>query len=192
MPRRRSGQLTGEDRALWDNVARRIRPLPGKRPLPQPEPEPPPTPPQIAPPPTTPIAPFRIGSRANGAAIPAPDPGAEIRMDRKAHTRLKGGKLSPEARIDLHGMTLAEAHPALIRFVLRAQSEGRRLVLVITGKGAGPDGDGPIPERRGVLKRQVPHWLHQPPLAAAVLQVAQAHRRHGGEGALYIYLRRPR
>ncbi|WP_341540294.1 Smr/MutS family protein [Rhodovulum euryhalinum] len=113
-------------------------------------------------------------------------------MDRKAFARLRGGKLSPEARIDLHGMTLAQAHPALNGFILRAQAEGRRLVLVITGKGLGPDGDGPIPERRGVLKRQVPHWLHQPPLSAAVLQVAEAHRRHGGEGAFYVYLRRAR
>lgn len=117
-------------------------------------------------------------------------PAFPVRMDRKALTRLKGGKLDPEARIDLHGMTLAQAHPALIGFIQRSQAQGRRLVLVITGKGAALDGDGPIFERRGVLKRQVPHWLHQAPLAGAVLQVAQAHRRHGGEGALYVYLRR--
>ncbi|TCM79988.1 Smr/MutS family protein [Rhodovulum steppense] len=192
MVRRRSGQLSGEDRALWDLVARRTRPLPGKRPGPAPEPGEPKEPPAAPSPGPAPIAPFRIGARANGTATSAPPSDAAIRMDRKAFNRLKGGKLSPEARIDLHGMTLAEAHPALTGFILRAQAEGRRLVLVITGKGQGPDGDGPIPERRGVLRRQVPHWLHQPPLAAAVLQVAQAHRRHGGDGAVYVYLRRPR
>ncbi|WP_341799084.1 Smr/MutS family protein [Rhodovulum marinum] len=141
------------------------------------------------------LEPFRVGARA-------PDPSAHVadgastsmpvRMDRKAFARLKGGKLAPEARIDLHGMTLAQAHPALTGFILRNHAAGRRLVLVITGKGRGPDGDGPIPERRGVLKRQVPHWLHQAPLAAAVLQVTEAHRRHGGDGAFYVYLRRPR
>ncbi|TCO73421.1 DNA-nicking Smr family endonuclease [Rhodovulum euryhalinum] len=196
MPRRRPGHLSREDRALWEQVARRTRPLSGRPAGTGPDPASdaaPQTPPRAS----DPIAPFSIGSRAGqsrttaGIAIEAAD-GAPIRMDRKAFARLRGGKLSPEARIDLHGMTLAQAHPALNGFILRAQAEGRRLVLVITGKGLGPDGDGPIPERRGVLKRQVPHWLHQPPLSAAVLQVAEAHRRHGGEGAFYVYLRRAR
>ncbi|OZA05706.1 MAG: hypothetical protein B7Y02_15405 [Rhodobacterales bacterium 17-64-5] len=87
---------------------------------------------------------------------------------------------------------LAEAHPELIRFILNAQSAGLRLVLVITGKGKpGPD-HGPIPVRTGVLRHQVPHWLHMAPLGPAVLQVTEAHLKHGGGGAYYVYLRRGR
>lgn len=115
---------------------------------------------------------------------------APVRMDRRTHQQMLRGKLKPEARIDLHGMTVVEAHPGLIRFLLRAHAEGRRLVLVITGKGGrGPD-EGPIPQRHGVLRQQVPLWLAQPPLGAVVQQVAEAHLRHGGSGAYYVYLRR--
>jgi DNA-nicking Smr family endonuclease len=113
-------------------------------------------------------------------------------MDHKAHRKLTRGRLTPEARIDLHGMTLAEAHPELIRFILRAQDTGLRLVLVITGKGRLGADDGPIPMRHGLLRHQVPLWLHQAPLGAVVLQVAQAHLKHGGAGAYYVYLRRSR
>jgi DNA-nicking Smr family endonuclease len=113
-------------------------------------------------------------------------------MDAKAFGKMTRGKLSPEARIDLHGMTLAEAHPELIRFILSAHSNGLRLVLVITGKGKPGDDHGPIPRRTGVLRQQVPHWLRQPPLGSAILQVTEAHLRHGGSGACYIYLRRSR
>jgi DNA-nicking Smr family endonuclease len=113
-----------------------------------------------------------------------------LRMDAGTFRKMKRGKSEPEARIDLHGMTLAEAHPALIGFVLRAQSAGNRLVLVITGKGKRRDDDGPIPQRLGALRHQVPQWLHAPPLSGAVQQIAQAHLRHGGGGAYYVYLRR--
>ena len=116
-----------------------------------------------------------------------------VNMDRKAYGRLQRGKLAPEGRIDLHGMTMERAHPALVRFILSAQASGKRLVLVITGKGRTSEEDaGPIPIPRGVLKHQVPQWLSSPPLAHAVLQIAPAHQRHGGGGAYYVYLRRPR
>ncbi|WP_431358188.1 Smr/MutS family protein [Thalassococcus arenae] len=113
-------------------------------------------------------------------------------MDAKAFGRLKRGKLVPEARIDLHGLTLDAAHSALIQFVLSAQSRGLRLVLVITGKGNREDPFDPVPQRRGALKRQAPLWLQQMPLAGAVLQVSEAHVRHGGSGAYYVYLRKRR
>ena len=74
--------------------------------------------------------------------------------------------------------------------VLGARARGARLVLVVTGKGRDRDEGGPIPAPRGALRHQLPAWLAQPPLAGAVLQVAEAHRRHGGSGAYYIYLRR--
>ena len=113
-------------------------------------------------------------------------------MDGKLVRKLTRGKLTPEARIDLHGMTQDQAHLALESFILRSWNAQRRLVLVITGKGRDRDGEGPIPERGGVLRMQVPRWLRQGQLALAVLDLTPAHRRHGGDGAFYVYLRRNR
>lgn len=126
----------------------------------------------------------------------APDPHealdrAHPHMDRRRFESLRRGRLSPEARLDLHGMTAERAHGALISFILGAHASGLRLVLVITGKGRPPDGTG-FPERHGVLRHGVPHWLTAPPLGPKVLQVAPAHRKHGGGGAYYVYLRRQR
>ena len=115
-----------------------------------------------------------------------------VQMDSKAFGKLKRGKMRPEGRIDLHGMTLDRAHPALTKFILGSHAKGRRLVLVITGKGKMRDEGGPIPVRHGVLRHQVPQWLSMPPLSSAVLQVSQAHISHGGGGAYYVYLRRHR
>lgn len=117
---------------------------------------------------------------------------APVQMDQKAFTRMKRGKLKPEGRLDLHGMTLDRAHPALTRFILSSHQSGKRLVLVITGKGKQRDEGGPIPVRYGVLRHQVPQWLAMAPLSSAVLQVTQAHISHGGGGAYYVYLRRTR
>lgn len=140
---------------------------------------------------------FQLGEKApNTPRIELqPTPGqalavAPLLMDAKTHGKMTRGKLAPEARIDLHGMTLSEAHPELIRFILNSQSEGMRLVLVITGKGKRGQDIGPIPQRMGVLRHQVPQWLRMPPLGQAVLQVAEAHLKHGGSGAYYVYLRR--
>jgi DNA-nicking Smr family endonuclease len=115
-----------------------------------------------------------------------------VQMDRREYKRLKRGKRDPEARLDLHGMTMDRAHPALTRFILSAQASGHRLVLVITGKGRGDDDGGAIPNPKGVLRHKVPAWLGLPPLAQAVLQITPAHQRHGGGGAYYVYLRRGR
>jgi len=125
-------------------------------------------------------------------AIAAQVHAAPDQMDRKSFDQMKRGKLKPEGRIDLHGMTLDRAHPALTRFILSAQGNGKRLVLVITGKGKLRDDDGPIPVRFGVLRHQVPQWMSMPPLSSAILQVTQAHLKHGGGGAYYVYLRKPR
>ena len=116
-----------------------------------------------------------------------------LSMDHKAFTRMRRGKLPVEGRIDLHGMTLDQAQPTLINFVLGAQAMGKRLVLVITGKGRTKGrGDWNEGHGHGVLKRQVPQWLRMAPLAPAVLQVSEAHQSHGGSGAYYVYLRRNR
>ena len=143
---------------------------------------------------------FRIGEKASFSSNPvnhAPALSARlaqapVRMDHGTHKRMVRGKLKPEDRIDLHGMVLAEAHPALISFISSAFERNLRLVLVITGKGKDRDSGGPIPIRRGVLKHQVPGWLTAPPLGLMVLDIREAHQRHGGGGAYYVYLRRQR
>ncbi len=148
----------------------------------------------------TPIAQFELGVRAK-AYQPAHDIAPDVRtsvakaavhMDRKKHATMKRGKIKPEAKIDLHGMTVAEAHPRLNAFIMRAYTEQKRLILVVTGKGKARDDGGPIPVRFGVLRHQVPHWLSTPPLAQVVMQISEAHLRHGGGGAYYVYLRRQR
>jgi DNA-nicking Smr family endonuclease len=140
---------------------------------------------------------FHLGEKSRSATrldlVPTPSEAlsaAPLQMDAKTHGKMTRGKLTPEARIDLHGLTLSEAHPELIRFILNAQSDGARLVLVITGKGRRGEDIGPIPQRMGVLRHQVPQWLRMPPLGQAVLQVSEAHLKHGGSGAYYVYLRR--
>lgn len=198
MARRRD--LRPEEAELWQAVARTARPMHAgqvhHRATPKPDPTP--TRDQIAPAPTEPgLNRFRVGERAGAKPVFDVQPGtadrlssAPVLMDAKHHGRMIRGKLVPEARIDLHGMTVAEAHPELIRFVMNSWHAGFRLLLVITGKGKpGPD-YGPIPMRYGVLKHQVPHWLRLPPLGPCVLQVTEAHLRHGGAGAYYVYLRR--
>lgn len=196
MSRRR---LTPEELALWRKVADTAerksphRKDPDSHQILRPKPKP-------AKPVPQPRERFEIGSCANNQTTGHDVlPGLQdriaaqpIKMDKKAHARLKRGKLTPEGRIDLHGMTMERAHPALTGFILNAQAQGKRLVLVITGKGKRSDDSGPIPQRPGVLRHAVPQWLSMPPLAQAVLQVAEAHAKHGGGGAYYVYLRRPR
>ena len=192
--RRRKG-LTDEDRALWSRVAETAQPLHPRRkePLVLPSDEPA----RALPPAHAALPAFRLGQavppKPGGKVQRAPTPAetlarAGLRMDAKLHRRMTQGKLKPEARLDLHGMTLSAAHPELVNFVLSCHAGGLRLVLVITGKGRGDH--GPLPTRPGALRHQVPHWLHGAPLGAVVQQVTAAHYRHGGEGAYYVYLRR--
>ncbi|WP_395542512.1 Smr/MutS family protein [Neotabrizicola sp. sgz301269] len=180
-------RLTSDEAELWSTVARSITPMHNRH-LQLPDPVEPTTPePQpVKQPAQSRIPAFRLGEKA--APAPAAPPSDPLRMDARTHQKMTRGKLAPEARIDLHGMTLAEAHPELIRFILNAQSDGLRLVLVITGKGKGVA--DPVPRPIGALRHQVPHWLRLPPLALSVQQVAEAHLKHGGSGAFYVYLRR--
>jgi DNA-nicking Smr family endonuclease len=201
MARRGKRGLSADDKALWDKVAQSTTPLdpPAReRPI---MPDPPPQ--TRIPDPVQPrdrLPAFRIGESASHKPHP-PQPDrdlsarlahAPIRMDHSAFRKMQRGKLKPEGRIDLHGMTLAQAHPALTHFILNAHDAGKRLVLVITGKGKDRDTPDPIPIRHGVLRHQVPNWLHAPPMGAVVLDIREAHQRHGGGGAYYVYLRKPR
>lgn len=194
MARRRS--LRPEEEELWRAVARTARPLHDHPIFHKPtEPAAPEPPVLIHAKPR--LSPFLLGEKSRKPERHDLAPSlsdlltaAPLQMDARTHGKMTRGKLVPEARIDLHGMTLAEAHPELIRFILNAQGAGLRLVLVITGKGKRRDDLGPIPQRMGALRHQVPQWLRLPPLGPAVLQVTEAHLKHGGSGACYVYLRR--
>jgi DNA-nicking Smr family endonuclease len=195
---RRPRGLTPEERELWSRVARSAHALHPDMPRRAADTPGHPHPKKAHPPAVLP--PFRIGDAAapmrSGvariASIGEELAARPVRMDARAHREMSRGRVAPEARIDLHGMTLTEAQPDLVRFVLSAHARGHRLILVITGKGKRRDDPGPIPARVGALRHQVPHWLSSPPLSAIVLQVATAHLKHGGEGAYYVYLRRNR
>lgn len=118
-------------------------------------------------------------------------------FDRKKERRLRAGRIAIDARLDLHGMTLVEAHGALRSFLARCAGDGRRTVLVITGKGAPVRSEHPPVSHsdfmngreRGVLRRHVPQWLGEPDLRGVVVSFTEAGPRHGGAGALYVHLR---
>lgn len=125
-----------------------------------------------------PVKPVVSAIRAPTRA-PHPNPG----LDRATERRVARGEMKIDRRIDLHGLTLEDAHAALDRFVRQAVRDGARMLLVITGKGT---------RSEGAIKREAPHWLRRGEQAAQVLRILPARAKHGGEGALYVLLRRKR
>ncbi|HEY4115911.1 MAG TPA: Smr/MutS family protein [Rhizomicrobium sp.] len=123
--------------------------------------------------------------------VPPPRP-RPSGVDGRTAERLRKGAVEPDARIDLHGLTESTAHRALTTFLRGAVARGARLTLVITGKGAKAETieEWFAQSPRGVLKTMVPRWLAEPELARFVADVRSAHKRHGGGGALYVYLRK--
>lgn len=196
---RRKRRLTPEESELWQTVARSMKRLGPVKTEAAPAEAPPPPPASFFKHPPR-HRPIQVGSTAEPArpkVVPATDLAPNLqqaspspRIDRRRYERLIRGKLEPEARLDLHGMTRNAAHAALISFVLGAQARGLRLVLVITGKGRPDRSDAIIPERTGILRHSLPHWLAAPPLRGQVLEIRSAHQRHGGVGAVYLYLKR--
>ncbi len=176
----RRREPTEEERALFSETFRDVRQSrktpkatkPNKEPVAKPEPEPKPK------------------------AAPLPMPPRQTGLDGRTSERLRKGQLEPEDRLDLHGMTETVAHRSLAQFLKSAHLRGLRLVLVVTGKGArvvSPDApfDMELDRRsRGVLNTMTPRWLAAPDLAALIAAVRTSHRRHGGSGALYVYLRK--
>ena len=118
--------------------------------------------------------------------------GVTKNLDGNTAEKLKRGQIAPGARMDLHGMTEAAAHGALLSFLAGAQARGVRLALVITGIGNPKDQDNAewMRARHGALKEMVPRWLNEKAFNALVSGSGPAHRRHGGDGALYVYLRK--
>ena len=176
-------RLSEDDLALWQKVTAQTEPLArAKRPVPRPKkpkpvaataPEPAPSTPATA----APAPPARPTVTVTTAIVQSQAP------DRRTATKLKRGHIAIEAKLDLHGMTQNEAHEELRRFIAGSRELGRRCVLVVTGVGA---------RGGGILRRSVPRWLAEPSLREAVLNVAPAEQRHGGQGALYVLLRKKR
>jgi DNA-nicking Smr family endonuclease len=178
---RRKRALSDEERVLWESIAKQINPL-RKKPraakaqaVPHPE--------------KRPAAPVKSSAAAQTqratkpAAIPPLAP-----LGRRDRSRLSRGNHEIDARLDLHGMTQTRAHRALLGFLQRAHHDGLTFVLVITGKGKA----GGAESERGVLRRQVPQWLSLPEFRSLVIGFEQAHIGHGGEGALYVRVRKSR
>jgi len=186
-------RLSEEERELWHGVTRSVKPIkrrrvksmqaerPGQR---------------IEPVSAIPTA--RIADRKPGATsalrIHAPPVKTAnpplprlMQLDRRTKQRIVRGTDTIDARIDLHGRTQNDAHQALLHFLGRAQADGARTVLVITGKGSGN-----AARERGVLRRQVPLWLSLPEFRGLVHGIEDAHVSHGGEGAIYVRMRRAR
>ncbi len=204
--------ISAEDHALWDHAASSIEPLRGARSrVHRVHEETPDARPGGSPQHVRQVPPESVAraSRHNSASAdgkphpvthtPAVKPAPPLaKFDRNMGRKLRGGRTEIEARIDLHGMRQAEAHAALRTFLHSCRARGLSTVLVITGKGAPtgrPADDEPFwmvgsDGERGVLKRNVPRWLGEPDLRAVVVSYTTAAIRHGGEGALYIHLRR--
>jgi DNA-nicking Smr family endonuclease len=181
-PRRRRA-LSDEERALWESVAKQVKPLRKK-----------PRAPKAA---IAAIAEETFVAAKSAAAPKSPANARAVKPDRppplaplgrRERSQLSRGRKEIEGRLDLHGMTQTRAHRALLSFLQRASSDGLTFVLVITGKGraVGPEAG------RGVLRRQVPEWLSLPEFRALVVGFEEAHIGHGGEGALYVRVRRMR
>jgi DNA-nicking Smr family endonuclease len=183
-PPRRKRALSDDERVLWESVAKQTKPLRKK--------------PRAVKVHAPPVIEEKVAVRsaspkplamAKPAKIlrPAPPPVPPLApLGRRERSQLSRGRKDIDARLDLHGMTQTRAHHALFAFLQRANSDGLTFVLVITGKGRVSGGE----TERGVLRRQVPQWLSLPEFRALVVGFEEAHIGHGGEGALYVRVRR--
>jgi DNA-nicking Smr family endonuclease len=180
-------RLSPDERAAWALLARTVRRLHAEAPAPHAAPDVPPVP---APPP----APVRAPRKTPAAAPPSPPPPPPARrpvdtLDSSWEKRLRRGALVPDIAIDLHGHSLSAAHARLDQVLAEARATGIRVVLVVTGK---PRASGASGERagRGAIRAEIGHWLETGRHADAIASVRRAHPRHGGDGALYVILRR--
>jgi DNA-nicking Smr family endonuclease len=183
MTERRERRLSDEENALWRGVAKSIKPLRAK-PLKRADKI-------VASQPPGKFSKPKHVERLTVVAPPRPSPKspppAPVTLDRRTKQKLARGREAIDARIDLHGMTQAEAYNALQRFLHRVQADGAKFVIVVTGKGARNSAG-----ERGVLRRQVPLWLSLPEFRVMVVGFEEAHIGHGGEGVLYVRVRRGR
>lgn len=179
---RRKRSLSEEERALWESVAKQIKPLRKKPRAAKAQAE---APVVDAPAAVKPAGSPKPPASAKILRAPKPEAPPLAPLGRRERSQLSRGRKQIDARLDLHGMTQTRAHRALSGFLQRAHSDGLTFVLVITGKGKmGAESE------RGVLRRQVPQWLSLPEFRSLVVGFEEAHIGHGGEGALYVRIRR--
>jgi DNA-nicking Smr family endonuclease len=196
-PPSRKRALTAEEAELWAHVMRDAKALKRRQraaeravredvPVPPQAPaaaegEQPPSQPKTPAAPTSPVRP----------ADPSPPPLADF--EDRHRRKLARNVEAIDARLDLHGMRQREAHGALRAFLFASAAHGSRNVLIITGKGTRAEVERIrdfMQEERGVLRRLVPQWLAEPEFRAIVLSYTTASIRHGGDGALYVRLRK--
>jgi DNA-nicking Smr family endonuclease len=193
--RKRAGALAPEDAEHWQRLASTVKPL--KPRAKKPATAPPPQAPAATKP--KPVArPLPPPAPKMSPTVPPPLPTARTRaiagLDQRKADRLRQGRLPIDGRLDLHGMTQDAAHLALDRFLNSAAARGDRCVLIITGKGAQKRNDDAdiMPARGGVLRAAVPRWLSEPTMRPLIVAVHPAAAQHGGDGALYVLLKRKR
>jgi DNA-nicking Smr family endonuclease len=186
-------KLSDEDKALWRAITQRVEPLhdsftfqPSQKAQLKSE---------SAAPKKPIIKEFRIGSKPSQkpvipSGVSSPK-GVTPNMDKRNFQRLVRGKLDIDGKLDLHGLTQEQAKFSLRSKLMQAHSAGKRLILVVTGKGKTRTDEFNRPIT-GILRQNLPLWLRQPPLSSIVLEVTSAQQRHGGDGAFYVYLRRNR
>jgi DNA-nicking Smr family endonuclease len=192
LPAKRAGATAPEDAELWQRLTAAVAPLhpEARKQPPRPKPA------------KTEAAPKSV-QPAPAKLLPAPPPSLPLvrkraiaGLDQRKADRLRRGELEIDARLDLHGMTQDAAHASLENFLHRAVAQNRRCVLVITGKGSPRRQDdqssGVMPVRSGVLRSAVPRWLAEPNLRALIVAIHPAAPQHGGDGALYVLLKRKR
>jgi len=185
MPPRR---LSAEERSLWHKLTATVTPLRRVRPRPAAEPV---SVEEFA----QAIEPAKKVKgrvpplRAPAAPPPPPSPEPVPVLDGSWEKRIRAGRLAPDHSIDLHGLNLAAAHVRLDRALGDAAMMGWRVLLVVTGKPRPAPLPGE-PRRRGAIRAEIGDWLTRSPHAHRIASVRQAHPRHGGEGALYVILRR--
>ena len=183
-------RVTPEELELWRHVAQTVRPIKSKRRTAAPKAEAP----------DSPASKTKIGKPGKPAApaapLPKPKPptptkphelthGLSHGIDRRQAERFRKGKLPIDGKIDLHGRTQQDAHDDLLAFIRGAHSAGKRTVLVVTGKGM-------TTSKTGILRQAVPRWLNEPAFRHLVLAFDYAEPQDGGEGALYVLLKRVR
>jgi DNA-nicking Smr family endonuclease len=173
--------------ALWRAVSGGVEPLKSRRKrasAPRPEPPPAAKPiPKIER--TRPAPVVATPPPAKPATLPPLEKGRPTGVDKRTAQRLKRGKLDIEARLDLHGLTQAEAHRRLDHFLAEAYDTGVRTAIIITGKGR-------VSENGGILRQMVPRWLNQPPNRGRVVAISEAQPKDGGTGALYVRVKKKR
>lgn len=168
----------GDDHGSWENLIKGLKKLPKKPTAAAP---PPPRLPFRHPRKETPFSPPSSWINASPLTV-----GATVNIDKSTSEKLKRGKFEIEGRLDLHGYTADAAHQTLQQFIFRAFDQGKRCVLIITGKGLRPDGT------KGIIRENVPRWLNEPEMRQRILVFRYAKVTDGGEGALYVLLRRQR